>query len=75
MPGDAIDSADFIYITGFSYFILFLFPIGFIFIFGFIIYKFRRIPDSYINKIKQEIPEITTEDLEKIKKALDFIKS
>ncbi|MHA1475291.1 MAG: hypothetical protein ACTSPA_04915 [Promethearchaeota archaeon] len=75
LPVDAIDSTDFIYITGFSYFILFFIPGGFIFIFGNIIYKFRNIPDGYINKIKQEIPEITTEDLEKIKKALDFIKS
>ena len=75
LPGNVIDSADFIYITGFSYFLLILFPIGFIFIFGFILYKFRRIPDGYINKIKQEIPEINTEDLEKIKKAINFIKS
>ena len=75
LPDNAIDSADFIYITGFSYILLFLFPIGFIFIFGFILYKFRRIPDGYINKIKQEIPEINTEDLEKIKKAINFIKS
>jgi len=75
LPGNTIDSTDFIYITGFSYFILFLFPIGFILIFGYIIHKFRRIPDSYINKIKQEIPEINTEDIEKIKKAINFIKS
>jgi len=75
LPGNTIDSADFIYITGFSYFILFLFPIGFFFIFGFIIYKFRQIPDGYINKIKQEIPEINSEDLENIKKAINFIKS
>ncbi len=75
LPANTIDSTDFIYITGFSYFILFLFPISFIFIFGYIIYKFRRIPDGYINKIKQEIPEISTEDLEKIKKAINFIKS
>ena len=75
LPGDARDSANFIYITGFSYFVLFLLPCGFLFIFGFIIYKFRRIPEGYINKIKQEIPDINTEDLEKIKKAMNFIKS
>ena len=75
LPGDATDSANFIYITGFSYFALFLLPIGFLFILGFIIYKFRRIPEGYINKIKQEIPEINTEDLEKIKIAMNFIKS
>jgi len=75
LAGDVTDSANFIYITGFSYFILFLLPCGFIFILGFIIYKFRRIPEGYINKIKQEIPEMNAEDLEKIKKAMNFIKS
>jgi len=75
LSGDIIDYPDFIYITGFSYFILFLLPCGFIFIFGLILYKFRRIPVDSINKIKQKFPEINTQDLENIKKALDFIKT
>ena len=75
LSGDIIDNPDFIYITGFSYFILFLFPCGFIFIFGLILYKFRRIPVDNINVIKQKFPEINTQDLENIKKTLDFYKS
>ncbi|QEE16257.1 hypothetical protein DSAG12_02087 [Promethearchaeum syntrophicum] len=75
LPGDAINSAEFIYITGFSFFVLFFLPSCFLFILGFIIYKFRRIPDSYIDKINQEFPEINADDLEKIKKAMNFIKS
>jgi len=75
LSGDIIDYPDFIYITGFSYFILILFPCSFIFIFGLILYKFRRIPVDSINKIKQKFPEINTQDLENIKKSLDFIKS
>ncbi len=75
LPGDIIDYSDFIYSTGFSYFILFLLPIGFVFIFGIILYKFRRISVDDIDTIEQKIPEINTEDLEKIKKALEFIKS
>lgn len=75
IPVDMIDYPDFIYITGFMYFILILFPIGFIFIFGFILHKFRKISVDIINKIKEKIPEISNQDLEKIRKALDFIKS
>ena len=75
LSGDITDYPNFIYITGFSYFILFLIPCGFIFIFGLILYKFRRIPVDNINKIKQKFPEINTQDLENIKKSLDFIKS
>ena len=75
LPGNIIDYPDFIYITGFSYFILFLLPIGFIFIFGLILHKFRRIPVENINAIEQKIPEINKQDLEKIKIALEFMKS
>ena len=75
LPGNIIDYPGFIYITGFSYFILFLLPFGFIFIFGLILHKFRRIPVENINAIEQKFPEINKQDLEKIKKALEFIKS
>ncbi len=75
LPGNMIDYPDFIYITGFSYFILFLLPIGFIFIFGLILHKFRRISVDNINSIEQKIPEINKQDLEKIKIALEFMKS
>jgi hypothetical protein len=75
LSGDIIEYPDFIYITGFSYFLLFLFPCGFIFIFGFILNKFSRIPVNNINIIKQKFPEINTQDLENIKKAMEFYKS
>lgn len=75
LPGNMIDYPDFIYITGFSYFILFLLPIGFIFIFGLILHKFRGISVDNINSIEQKIPEINKQDLIKIRKALKFIKS
>lgn len=75
LPNYLTDYPDFIHITGFSYFILFLLPIGFIFIFGLILHKFRRISVENISTIEEKIPEINKRDLEKIKKALDFIKS
>ena len=75
LPGNMIDYPDFIYITGFSYFILFLLPIGFISIFGLILHKFRGISVDNINSIEQKIPEINKQDLIKIRKALKFIKS
>jgi len=75
LPGNMIDYPDFIYITGFSYFILFLLPIGFISIFGLILHKFRGISVDNINSIEQKIPEINKQDLKKIMKALKFIKS